>query len=397
MACRILNTEQIREIALAYLCGVGVKPLEEKFGVSDATIRQKVLVKYSRELNDPLIEFYRETPPKERIRNAAHLYLASNDKPVPHADEINQQWVWEAYQLVRKEVYIPRIDAIAKETSLDAYLKPESGVEKLLAKVMPREPHRIIEPILLDKLYEAYQSGELSRWEPVYAQVKASLINIIKSGCLAITPHKKKMVYDTLATLIPREEKILKLRFGLYGKAAMSFREIGEEFSVVPERVRQIEAKAFRKLMHPSRRKRIELAYSLITDAEIESIEAEQKAQEEERAWKIRLYPAIEKEVISKVATDNSLYQRVKSIREEGSFTTQDERLAYKPAAELELSVRSSNCLKNANIQTIGDLCNKTEADLLKSRNFGRKSLKEIKEVLAEMGLSLKGSEEDYC
>ena len=56
---------------------------------------------------------------------------------------------------------------------------------------------------------------------------------------------------------------------------------------------------------------------------------------------------------------------------------------------ELELSVRSYNCLKNANIQTIGELVQKTEAEMLKTKNFGRKSLNEIKEILGTMGLGL--------
>ena len=55
---------------------------------------------------------------------------------------------------------------------------------------------------------------------------------------------------------------------------------------------------------------------------------------------------------------------------------------------ELELSVRSYNCLKNANIQTIGDLVQKSEAEMLRTKNFGRKSLNEIKEILAGLGLS---------
>ena len=54
---------------------------------------------------------------------------------------------------------------------------------------------------------------------------------------------------------------------------------------------------------------------------------------------------------------------------------------------ELELSVRSYNCLKNANIQTIGDLVQKSEAEMLRTKNFGRKSLNEIKEILAGLGL----------
>jgi DNA-directed RNA polymerase subunit alpha len=56
---------------------------------------------------------------------------------------------------------------------------------------------------------------------------------------------------------------------------------------------------------------------------------------------------------------------------------------------ELELSVRSYNCLKNANIRNIGELVQKTEAEMLKTRNFGRKSLNEIKEILETLGLSL--------
>ncbi|MCK5218635.1 DNA-directed RNA polymerase subunit alpha [bacterium] len=56
---------------------------------------------------------------------------------------------------------------------------------------------------------------------------------------------------------------------------------------------------------------------------------------------------------------------------------------------EMELSVRSSNCLKMANIKLIGDLVSKTESEMLRYRNFGRKSLNEIKEILSEMGLSL--------
>jgi DNA-directed RNA polymerase subunit alpha len=56
---------------------------------------------------------------------------------------------------------------------------------------------------------------------------------------------------------------------------------------------------------------------------------------------------------------------------------------------ELELSVRSANCLENADIKYIGELVQRTEAEMLRTKNFGRKSLNEIKEILSEMGLSL--------
>jgi DNA-directed RNA polymerase subunit alpha len=61
----------------------------------------------------------------------------------------------------------------------------------------------------------------------------------------------------------------------------------------------------------------------------------------------------------------------------------------FRSVDELELSVRSANCLQQANIKSIGDLVQRSEAEMLKTKNFGRKSLKEIKEILAEMGLSL--------
>jgi DNA-directed RNA polymerase subunit alpha len=66
----------------------------------------------------------------------------------------------------------------------------------------------------------------------------------------------------------------------------------------------------------------------------------------------------------------------------------QNENL-YRSVDELELSVRSANCLQNANIKLIGELVQKTEAEMLKTKNFGRKSLREIKDILAVMGLQL--------
>ncbi len=74
---------------------------------------------------------------------------------------------------------------------------------------------------------------------------------------------------------------------------------------------------------------------------------------------------------------------------ESAGDTQQINRYLLKKVDELELSVRSSNCLKNDNIIYIGDLVQKTEAEMLRTPNFGRKSLNEIKEVLSSMGLRL--------
>src|SRR2546428_11283427 len=72
----------------------------------------------------------------------------------------------------------------------------------------------------------------------------------------------------------------------------------------------------------------------------------------------------------------------------EGREAPQNEAL-YRPVDDLELSVRSANCLQNAEIKYIGQLVQKSEQEMLKTKNFGRKSLSEIKEILREVGLSL--------
>ena len=85
---------------------------------------------------------------------------------------------------------------------------------------------------------------------------------------------------------------------------------------------------------------------------------------------------------------EESLEEPVEVPVEQPGEPTINENLD-KSVEELELSVRSYNCLKNADIQTIRELVGKTEAEMLKTRNFGRKSLNEIKDILHSMGLSL--------
>jgi DNA-directed RNA polymerase subunit alpha len=75
------------------------------------------------------------------------------------------------------------------------------------------------------------------------------------------------------------------------------------------------------------------------------------------------------------------------SSGDEEDYADLNENL-LKSVDELELSVRSSNCLKNANIRTIADLVQRTEQEMLRTKNFGRKSLNEIKEVINSMGLN---------
>ena len=107
------------------------------------------------------------------------------------------------------------------------------------------------------------------------------------------------------------------------------------------------------------------------------------------------------------ISPENALGEAAKIVKEhftifinfdEGQVCTTEEideeeerirKLLDTPVEELELTVRSSNCLKNAGIKTIGDLARKTEDEIAKTRNFGKKSLSEIKDKLREWGLTL--------
>ena len=90
-----------------------------------------------------------------------------------------------------------------------------------------------------------------------------------------------------------------------------------------------------------------------------------------------------------------SIFIHFESVPEDAPVKEKDEEkeklreLLERSVDELELSVRSHNCLKNANIRSIGELVQKTESEILKTKNFGRKSLNEIKEILQQMGLTL--------
>ena len=87
------------------------------------------------------------------------------------------------------------------------------------------------------------------------------------------------------------------------------------------------------------------------------------------------------------ISMDDPIEQAQEFIVEQPKLTSNEN--LEKSVEELELSVRSYNCLKNADIKTITELVQKTEAEMLKTKNFGRKSLNEIKEILTNMGLSL--------
>jgi DNA-directed RNA polymerase subunit alpha len=86
---------------------------------------------------------------------------------------------------------------------------------------------------------------------------------------------------------------------------------------------------------------------------------------------------------------DDSQVEFDQTTEETSQENTRLKKLLNMSVNEIELSVRAANCLNNANITTVGQLAMKTEAEMLKYRNFGKKSLNEIKEKLQQLGLSL--------
>lgn len=385
---RKLAPKQEREVALAYLCGVDTDFLSQRYDVSDATIQSNIVAKRSVEWNDPLVEFYRKTNLHQRERNSAHLYLACNQKDVPQRELVRWPREEPVYQAVAADVFDPRIKKVMDRTGLEGYLFEKTGFEKLLEAVNSRwrSGAGIVEDLLVERLYEEYQKPENFSLDAVSRDVSRMIFHKIKYGALAITPKKAELIYEALGGLTPREQEIITLRFRLKdGGKPKTLDELAAQLEISRERARQIEVRALRKLPHPYRVKKLEFVAGLVTDEEVDAYRINIKEQEEKRQWYQRLYPEIEAEVLQKAAQNPSLLPRVEELKQKYK-TEYDSR----PIEELELSVRAANCLGNADIKTVGELCQRSERELLITKNFGRKSLKEIKEILAEMGLSLR-------
>lgn len=154
-----------------------------------------------------------------------------------------------------------------------------------------------------------------------------------------------------LETLLPVEREILCMRLGI-GREKMSIYQISEHYSVSRERIRQVEHRVFRKLRHPSRSHKLRGFVS---------------AQEAASNYLQNAFPAPLTIEIPEISVDN-LNKRVE---------------------ELETSIRLYNCLSNLEIRYVYQVVEKTEDELLKSKNFSRRLINELKELLAGMNLSL--------
>lgn len=183
-----------------------------------------------------------------------------------------------------------------------------------------------------------------------------------------IEKNLKEMVLPTLLFDISsdRERRI----FLSYWKDKKTLEQIGREENITRERVRQITNRIVRKLRHPARLAKMRYG------------EEVKKMQDD--------ITSLKKDLAEQLLKYKSIKSKLEQLKEEPELLNHTEIFHIN---WLELSVRSHNCLKRAGITTVGELTQKTRSELLKIRNLGCRSLKEIEQVLEQKGLSLKEEE----
>lgn len=198
-------------------------------------------------------------------------------------------------------------------------------------------------------------------------------------------------VYNLLETLTQREALVIRLFYGIGMENKLSLQEIADGFNREPqpirkERIEFIKGRALRKLKHPSRRQIINNALDVLAQYDpklpLQSFVVMAKALMEEKDKNRNL-----------VSKKNEYGEILLLIRKKLARVVFDnlysEAFLGRPIDDMELTVRSVNCLRAENIFTVGELVQKGEFELLKTPNLGKKAIIEIKYVLAQHGLSL--------
>lgn len=182
------------------------------------------------------------------------------------------------------------------------------------------------------------------------------------------TDDLREGVDEWLSTIPKREEKILISSWGLQGQPEQTLDAIAAELGITRERVRQLEIATLKKLRSASMREKLRPFFLTMSEMHEDLAKAREK--------------------LAKVEDFIRSGKSVEYIQDQGARTYLLEQL-HRRCEDLELSVRSANCLQNTQLTYVWQLCQKSEAELLKTKNFGRKSLIEIKDILSDMGLRL--------
>lgn len=363
---RKLNQEQEREVALAYLCKVPIDAIKERYAVSEATITNNIVKRYSREWNDPLVEFYRQTPISERERNAAHMYVSFETYQFHNVNTTNlvdEKKDRATLDLIVESVIEPQVTRVIRETALEQYATP-SSYGKLLDSIFgtPLTPESLVYRLVHKRLPQFLSDRKQFSWNVFFNNVKDEIVSRIRMGDLNFSAKKIEEVEKVLETLEEREKDVLKRRYGLGYDNTQTIEEVGKFHKITREKVRRVESKAIRKLQHPVRENRLSFLVGFVSDEDID-----------------KRYKQLEREELK-----NELREEIIS-----EYLGQADKNRQKPITEFELAVRTRNCMAKMEIKTLGDLATKTEDELLSYKNFGQTSLEEVKEILASQGLRL--------
>ena len=186
-----------------------------------------------------------------------------------------------------------------------------------------------------------------------------------------LTPDQEDGLNRAIGTLTEREQKVLKFRY----MEGLSLEDTGKEFGVTRERIRQVEAKALRKLRHPSRRKLIECGSAVLD--ELTALQEQLNRTKEE----------LQREILKKK-------QELKDLKDGDPDTVKDILVANGALdtriENMGLSVRAYNCCVRAGYKSADEFVGKKQSDLMKIRNLGRKSMEDLIRKLSECGIEIK-------
>lgn len=285
----------------------------------------------------------------------------------------------------RLEEYLEGVVAVMEELLAPAFPSPCAPYIKLLRAIFAPDVSAV-EQVDARGFWLAYLLGinhkmiePPASWPEIRRVLVRRYVAQYRKGIMPILPPEAfDRIEEALETLSERERDILWRRFGLHYDKSQTLEQVGADYNLSRDQIRQLEARALRFLRHSSRRKLLLPLVHPVGDILREQWEAE--------AREVALREKMTKQTTAPVTVVRPKWAGGNIER---TLTHEQFDQLSRLVSELELSVRSENCLENTNIRYIGELVQKTEADLLKTRNFGRKSLKEIKEVLATMGLEL--------
>lgn len=224
---------------------------------------------------------------------------------------------------------------------------------------------------------------------------------IFESFTYCSIAEMKSKINQILGTLTEREEKVICLRYGLHDNKWKSLAEIGTILNLHPERIRQIETRALRKLRNPFR---LKILYITNTVLDHKSLSRETRARlyRDGMDSEIKVREYFEQNHSHLRINNYDLYEELKDFLDQLSIDRQIHNNKFEctdalnmSLEELNLSVRAYNCLRRSGIKTVNELTNKTIEDMYKVRNLGYRSLEEIINKLKSLGLSLSKEPDD--